>query len=544
MIKFGRLIKIIIVAIIALGITQSVHVFAQTQPIETEIYDGNVEDRALILVTESGELPGGKGYFVVKRNRAIEESHTFSMERIGRHLFFQSDLFSGKIKKAQIEPGRFYGTIALSNRKKRLLFWPQTAKFNFVARQKTVVIPGGRYQEELFDQTNILTDLSYGSAIGYWTESPYSDEPYIETLAKGMIKSFKDPSMLDLKLDLYLPQNDSLKLRPLVMLIHGGAFYIGSKQSAAEKSLAIDLSRRGYVVASINYRLGFKPLPKDIELSAYRALQDAHAALRFLASHSSEFGIDPQQVYVGGTSAGAVASLNLAFMKNDECPERIAEAIKKGELGKIESSGNELKNDFTVKAVLNMWGAVSDLSLIDETEKIPVLSIHGTADEIVPFEHDYPFKNSLLLNRALMDKMYGSKPIHDRLKTLGIRNKLFAIDGLGHEPELETYSTLNHYMDTITNQVVNFLKNETSPRIIIPEKQLKLNSISVLKPFYYEIENGTVADIQVRGGVKANSDPTDLSIIWLKNSTDKQFSIIANNRYDAVTTKTYYVKTE
>lgn len=544
MFNHGRLKKIILAGSISLAMTPSVRVFSQSSAVEPRIYDGSIEGRSIILLTESDELPGGKGYFVLKRNKAIEESHTFSMEKMGRHMFFQSDLFSGKIKKAQIESGRVSGTIAFNNRKKRLLFWPQTAEFNFVAREDPVAIPDGRYKNELFDQTEIITDLSYGKAVGYWTESPYSDDPYIETLAKGMIKSFKDPSMLDLKLDLYLPQDDSLKLRPLVMLIHGGAFYIGSKQSAAEKSLADDLVKRGYVVASINYRLGFKPVPKDIELSAYRALQDAHAALRYLASHSIEYGIDPQQVYVGGTSAGAVASLNLAFMKNEECPARIEEAIKKRELEKIESSGNDLTTGFSIKAVLNMWGAVADLAIIDENEKIPVLSIHGTADEIVPFEHDYPFKNSLLLNRALMDKMYGSKPIHDRLEALGIRNKLFAIDGLGHEPELETYSTLNHYMDTITNQIVNFLKEETAPRITIPEKQLSINNISVLKPFYYEIENGLVVDIKVKGGVKANSDPADFSIIWFKNATGKQFSVTTANRYDAVATKTFYVKTE
>lgn len=538
----GILKKIILTGIIAIAFLFSL--FAQNHSGISKIYDGNIEGRAIVLVSESEELPGGKGHFVLKRNKAIEDLHTFSMEKNGRHLFFQSDLFSGKIKKANIEPGQFSGTIALSNRKKRFLFWPQTAEFNFVAREEQVATPEGRYKEELFDQFKVITDLKYGVAMGYWTDSPYSDEPYIETLAKGMIKSFKDPSMVDLMLDLYLPQNDSLKLRPLVMLIHGGAFYIGSKQSAAEKSLAIDLVKHGYVVASINYRLGFKPTPKDIELSAYRALQDAHAALRFLSFHAPEYGIDPQQVYVGGTSAGAVASLNLAFMKNDECPERIAEAIKKKELEKIELSGNNLTTEFAIKAVLNMWGAVADLSIIDETEKIPVLSIHGTADEIVPFEHDYPFKNSLLLNRALMDKMYGSKPIHDRLKSMGIRNKLFAIDGLGHEPELETYSTLNHYMDTITNQVISFLKDETSPLINIPEKQLSLNSISVLKPFYYEVEKGSIADIKVKGGVKASNDPTDMSIIWYKSSTDKQFSVIASNVYDAVTTKTYTVKTE
>ena len=400
-----------------------------------------------------------------------------------------------------------------------------------------------RYQNEVFSQVEIKKDIVYGKAPGYWTESPYTDDPYIEVLAKGMVKSFKDPAMLDLKLDVYLPLLDSLARRPLVLLIHGGGFYIGSKQSVTEKALADALSKRGYVVASIDYRLGFKPFAKDIEFSAYRAIQDAHAALRYLSKYSDELHIDPTQVYVGGTSAGAVASLSLAFMSNDERPERILEAEKDGEFGKIESSGNNYTSPFKIKAVVNMWGAVSDLKVFNETEKIQVLSIHGTADEVVPFEHDYPFQNSLLLNRLLMGKMYGSKPIHDRLKMLGIKNKLVALDGLGHEPELKTHDTLNENMDSISNHVVRFLHDVTSPEIILPAKQLELNNLSVLKPFYYEITGGSLVQISVTGGVKANSDPADTSIIWFKNSREKKLTMIATNRYDAWMVETFSVKT-
>ena len=146
------------------------------------------------------------------------------------------------------------------------------------------------------------------------------------------------------------------------------------------------------------------PLASDIELSAYRALQDAHAALRFLSHNAVGLGIDPNQVYVGGTSAGAIASLNVAFMDNDERPKRILAAEKEGAATKIEASGNKYTETFTIKAVANMWGAVADLNLLDKKDKVSVLSIHGTADKIVPYEYDHPFQNSLMINRLLMDK--------------------------------------------------------------------------------------------------------------------------------------------
>jgi alpha/beta superfamily hydrolase len=400
-----------------------------------------------------------------------------------------------------------------------------------------------RYQEEIFPEVVVKSDLLYGKAKGYWTNSPYSDEPYITTLSKGLIKSFDEPKLLDLKLDVYYPKTDIFKNRPLVMLIHGGAFYIGAKESACEKSLATALAKRGYLVASIDYRLGFKLTPADIELGAYRAIQDANAALRFLAHNAKGLGIDPDQVYLGGTSAGAVASLNTAFMKNDERPPRILEAEKKRLVGKIEESGNMYTEPFKIKAVVNMWGAVSDLNIIDPDEKISVLSIHGTADDIVPYENDYPFRNSLLINRLIVDKMYGSKPIHDRLQALNFRNKLVSLPGLGHEPELETYNTLNHWMDTIVSNVSRFLYEETAADIVLPPAQLNISAQSVVKPFYFEVNNGSLVQITANGGVKLNNDPLDSQVIWFKDAEKRELVFLTRNKFEAWNKKAFEIKT-
>lgn len=42
-------------------------------------------------------------------------------------------------------------------------------------------------------------------------------------------------------MDVYLPDDDTIKNRPLLMLIHGGAFFIGDKASLAMKNGAIIL---------------------------------------------------------------------------------------------------------------------------------------------------------------------------------------------------------------------------------------------------------------------------------------------------------------
>ena len=506
-------------------------------------YDGAIGNNQLILIADKADSTILKGTFVQNRGKAVEESHNFILNTSGKKPIFQSDLYLGKMKTSKFYSTGFEGRLTLFNGKRRFLFWREKVDVKFTQRPEVEVPYSQRYQEEIFPNIEVKSDLLYGKAKGYWTHSPYSDEPYITTLSKGLIKSFNDPTLLDLKLDVYYPKTDLFKNRPVVMLIHGGAFYIGSKESACEKTLATTLAKRGYLVASIDYRLGFKLTPAEVELSAYRAIQDANAALRFLAHNAKGLGIDPTQVYIGGTSAGAVASLNTAFMKNDERPERILEASREGRLGKIEESGNKYTETFNIKAVVNMWGAVSDVNLIDPDEKVSVLSIHGTADDIVPFENDYPFRNSLMINRLVMDKMYGSKPIHDRLQMLGFRNRLVTLDGLGHEPELATYNTLNNWMDTISSNVSRFLYEETAPDVFLPQNQLSIPEQSDIRSLYFEVNNGSLVQISATGGVKTKADPSDSSVIWFKEADKKELIFLTRNNYEAWKRKAFQVKT-
>jgi len=509
---------------------------------EKGIYDGKIGEDQLIIIADNSDSVFLRGFFVVNKGKSVEDVHPFSINFSGSIPFFQSDLYVGPIKSGSIKPTSFSGILTLLNKKRRFFFWRQKAELSFVRRPELEVTPTDRYQKEVFSGVEVKSDLSYGKAKGLWTHSPYSDDPYITTLSKGLIKSFKEPEMLDLKLDVYYPKADLFKNRPLVTLVHGGAFYIGSKESACEQALATSLAKCGYLVASIDYRLGFKLTASEIELSAYRAVQDAHAALRFLSHNAKGLGIDPNQVYVGGTSAGAVASLNVAFMDNDERPARILEASKAGLLSKIEESGNKYSETFEIKAIANLWGAVADLNILDADEKISVLSIHGTADEIVPFENDYPFRNSLMVNRLIMDKMYGSKSIHDRLRMQGNRTRLIALEGLGHEPELETYNTLNHYMDTLTYQVTKFFYEETAPNVVLPASQLTISENASLKSFFYEVNNGFPVQISAEGGVKTNSNPLDASVIWFKNRENRKLIFLTTNKFEAWNEKSFPVK--
>jgi pimeloyl-ACP methyl ester carboxylesterase len=514
---------------------------AQTNNPEAGTYDGKIGDDRVILIIESSDHAAIHGYFVGNHGKAVENSHTFFMPLTETRPVFQSDLYVGKLKQAKIASSSLAGKLALFNKKKIFFFFRPKVQLSLLRRADIPFQPGYRYQKEIFREIAVKSDIIYGKAKGYWTSSPYTDDPYIEVLAKGLVKTFRDNQPLDLKMDLYTPKADTLSNRPLIMLIHGGAFFVGSKEAATERTLATALARRGYVVASIDYRLGFKPVASDLEMSGYRALQDAHAALRYLSHYSRDLGINPDRIYVGGTSAGAIASLNVAFMNNDERPAGILQAEKEGLVGKIEESGNNFTDTFKIKAVANLWGALGNLKIIRREENIPVLSIHGTADKIVPYDYNHPFQNSLGINRLLMDKMYGSKPIHEWLQALGIRNLLVPLKGLGHEPELEGSDKLNSYMDTIISWGTKFFYEVTAPAVTVLPDQLVFSENAVLKPVPYLVRNGSVTNIMVEGGLKTSPDPADARVIWLKNAEKRNLIFISSNPFDAWNIKSFPV---
>jgi acetyl esterase/lipase len=95
-------------------------------------------------------------------------------------------------------------------------------------------------------------------------------------------------------LDLYLPPYGSSP-RPLVVIIHGGAFLMGDKRS--EITAIPALLERGYAIASIGYRLSGEALFPA-------AVQDCRAALRWLSLHAEEHGLDRARFALWGASAG------------------------------------------------------------------------------------------------------------------------------------------------------------------------------------------------------------------------------------------------
>jgi para-nitrobenzyl esterase len=85
----------------------------------------------------------------------------------------------------------------------------------------------------------------------------------------------------NLLLDIYEPENDTLSKRPLMIWVHGGAFLSGTRENEDVVFYCNEFAKKGYVTASIDYRLGSLPIITEFMGAVIRAIQDMKAAIRF-----------------------------------------------------------------------------------------------------------------------------------------------------------------------------------------------------------------------------------------------------------------------
>ena len=444
------------------------------------------------------ELKARKKSFILKTNDGQEE--------LKITLQLASDLISGQYRVND----KFLG---IFNRYSA----PKDFRLGLYSEPEFIIYPD-RYKKQIFDEITAKYNIIYGTARGYWDSYPEQNETYWKILERGILNTI-NKRILNLTFDIYKSAKDTLKYRPLIMFIHGGGFYIGDKQSKAFVSWSEHFASLGYVVVSINYRLGFKPINYSVERAGYRALQDAHAAMRYLVNNYDIYGIDTSLLFVAGSSAGGITSLNLAFMRNHNRPRTSFGSILLEDIGNIESSTNSLVANFNIKAVVNMWGAVSDINIF-KNSKTSILSFHGTDDKVVPYFYDFPFKDIPGgISRVVFNKIYGSFLIHQKAKELGIREKLYTFDNLGHSPYVEAnnYSVLNKNFYIIQDEITDFLYPE-----ILPENNYITTIIPASIPkkqIAYRTQNEDFVKIhwKIQGGIIIGSANNMVRVVWFKD---------------------------
>jgi len=192
--------------------------------------------------------------------------------------------------------------------------------------------------------------------------------------------------------------------RPLVMFMHGGGFMDGDKTSATDKMEI--LADSGFIAVTINYRVGWdndgqaESCTGDTSSfndAAYRTIQDANAALRYLVAHADDYNIDTSWIFIGGASAGATVALNTAYVNNAYAKVRYPKQYAK--FGSLYDEGNNIKATYSFKGICAIAGALPDSNLISSAKAFPAITFQGEDDEVIPINSgtfdnctSYPFE--------------------------------------------------------------------------------------------------------------------------------------------------------
>ncbi len=391
-----------------------------------------------------------------------------------------------------------------------------TVIFSLPIFAQTTDCISNRYQESVFNNIQIDSDITYGSAPNIY----------------GFNQS--------LELDLYQPDpsEEYLGKRPLIVMFFGGAYITGSKNDADMEAWCDSLAHYGYVCAAAEYRLdnaAHFALPNQGVRAAYRAIQDGRAAIRYLLEDPDNLNlnIDPEHIYVGGESAGAITALHIAYMEEAERP---AETYDIGfldpDMGCIDCTGNNYNQPFTIKGIIDLWGATLDTDFIDASENVPTVIIHGDQDDIVPYDSGPPF------NVPLFPTMYGALPLDATMTAKNITHEFHPYPGEGHviygiPSGIVTFP--NDYWEPIFTQGHEFLYNKTmaydSPTPIGALTVCPGDTETYSVPanpnstFCWDITNGTII----------SSNTNQVTVQW--NSLPATLSVTEENCIDVIGTK-------
>ncbi|MGV3766363.1 MAG: alpha/beta hydrolase [Chitinophagaceae bacterium] len=224
-----------------------------------------------------------------------------------------------------------------------------------------------------------------------------------------------------------------------VVFVHGGAFTGGDPEN--QFPMAEGLNKLGYRVLVLKYRLYLKgksfgcdtPTPEKLK-AIHWAVEDIADAGKYIGRHATALNIDTTKMVLSGSSAGA---------------EAILHALYNPFVGRKQSQPSL---GVRYKAAMSFAGALVDLQPISKGHAIPLLSMHGTNDQLVPFE-TAPHRYCKASDQGWM-MMFGPVPIAQKMKTLDVPVVLYNYKGAGHEVSNFMFRKFNE-MDLFMKGVFN-----------------------------------------------------------------------------------------
>lgn len=363
---------------------------------------------------------------------------------------------------------------------------------------------GGRYFDSLFT-ADTINDILYGQNINF------------------------DGSTRQLKLDIYLPHGDTVSKRPLIIFAPKGSFIQEDKSELTMVTLCKAFASMGYVAAAIDYRVGVDYLTayqypqREFVYAVMRAVHDYRAAIRFFrkdAATANIYKINPDLIIAGGSSAGAITALHVAYLdKFSEIPA----VIDTTGLGGIEGLSGNPGYSSSVNYAVNLCGAIADSAWI-EPGNIKLISMHGNLDTEVPYASAVV---SMIIPIMEVD---GSASINLRCQHIGIENPFYTYKGQAHIPyDTNAGGQFHLYMDTTIKYVKNHLYNwicEGNSGII---EGIQSNATITIAPNPFAEETVVSVSTSMNNGTFILTDVLGKEIERYENISGKHFTLQKRN---------------
>jgi acetyl esterase/lipase len=298
--------------------------------------------------------------------------------------------------------------------------------------------------------------------------------------------TYYKPSSRPVLLDLYLPPGGNNAPHPFIVYAHGGGWSGGTQRTTGAyedwPSVLASIAAKGYVVASVDYRLsGEAPFPA--------AVQDVKAAIRWLRMNASTYGVDKTRGLVWGPSAGG----HLAALVGMSCGAKELEPVpiveggggQRGVRGAAAAAAPAGEESDCVQAVVGWYGLYDFALNVNQTrtatgnaaagdsgldrflgcklascpeEKIrmanpiayvdagdpPMLIIHGDSDTTANPEH--------------------SKRMYEALKAKGVHTELILLPGISHSWIGKTHEDTINASRTALEKTLAFIDATIGPK--------------------------------------------------------------------------------
>jgi acetyl esterase/lipase len=199
-------------------------------------------------------------------------------------------------------------------------------------------------------------------------------------------------------LDILQPTAKATGKRPGVLVIHGGGWVNGTKESQVQP-ICLRYVEKGFVVANVEYRLAKAAL-------APAAVQDALHAAEWFRKHAQEYNVDTKRIVVTGGSAGGHLALMVGITPKSAKlgpPAKVAAVVN---FYGITDVGDQLDGPnmrkYAVTWLPEQPGRMELAKRLSPMTYVrkglpPILTLHGDADQTVPYEH------GVKLTKALQD---------------------------------------------------------------------------------------------------------------------------------------------